>query len=160
MKREGNSPVDRHLVGGRALGRVDPGLGHAIGARSGLHIGVVRIEEQFELRLVEVLRVLGACRELDLVGVIKQDAEIADAPNASFRANRRLARLDARVAERALLRLPGRPIVVDLLVRTARYAHAPAATLVLVDEDDAVLLALVDRAGRAGGDAARIEAVL
>src|SRR5262249_37918485 len=95
-----------------------------------------------------------------LVGIIKQDAKIADAPNAGFRAHRRQPRLDARVAERALFRLPGRPIVVDLLVRTARYAHAPAAALVLVDEDDAVLLALLDRAGGAGGDAARIEAVL
>src|SRR5262249_6401272 len=89
-----------------------------------------------------------------------QNAQITDTSNAGFRAHRRQSRLDARVAERALFRLPRSPIVIDLLVGTARYAHAPAAALVLVDEDDAVLLALVDRAGRAGGDAARIEAVL
>src|SRR5215831_7392998 len=160
MKREGNSPVDRHFVGGRALGRVDPGVGHAIGPGLRLDIGVVRIEEQLELRLVEVLRVLGTRRALDLVGVIKDDAEIADASDAGFRAHRRQPGLDARVAKRALLGLPGGPIVVDLLVWTARYAHAPAAALVLVDEDDAVLLALVDRTGGAGGDTAWIEAVL
>ena len=67
---------------------------------------------------------------------------------------------DARVAEDALLGLAGGPVVVDLLVRAARHAHAPAAALVLVDEDDAVFLALVDRARRAGRDAGRIEAVL
>src|SRR5690606_21758034 len=37
---------------------------------------------------------------------------------------------------------------------------APATTLVLVDEDDAILLALVDRPRRAHRDAGRVEAVL
>src|SRR6185295_15564901 len=46
------------------------------------------------------------------------------------------------------------------LVRAARYAHPPAAALVLIDEDDAVLLALVDRARRTRRDARRIEAML
>src|SRR5690606_5198923 len=52
------------------------------------------------------------------------------------------------------------PVVVDLLVRAGRYAHAPAAALVLVDQDDAVLLALVDRPRRARRHARRVEAVL
>ena len=52
------------------------------------------------------------------------------------------------------------PVVIDLLVGTAGHAHAPAAAFVLVDQDDAVLLALVDGAGGAGGDAGRVEAVL
>ena len=56
--------------------------------------------------------------------------------------------------------LPRRPVEIDLLVGAARHAHAPAAALVLVDQDDAVLLALVDGAGRAGRDAGRIEAML
>src|SRR5262249_42804455 len=51
------------------------------------------------------------------------------------------------------------PIVINLLVWAARHAHPPAAALVLVDEDDTVLLALVDRARGAGSNAARIEAV-
>src|SRR3546814_20161119 len=46
------------------------------------------------------------------------------------------------------------------LVGTARDAHPPAAALFLVEEHDAVLLALVDRAGRADGETARVEAVL
>src|SRR6185437_5770218 len=41
-----------------------------------------------------------------------------------------------------------------------RHAHAPTATLVLVDQDNAVLLALINGAGRADGDAGRIEAML
>src|SRR5262249_1234660 len=52
------------------------------------------------------------------------------------------------------------PVVVDLLVRTARHALTPAAALVLVDEDNAVLLTLVDGAGRTGCHARRVEAVL
>src|SRR5215475_5881032 len=77
-----------------------------------------------------------------------------------IRADRRLAGLDARIAEDALLGLAGSPIVIDFLVRTARHTHPPATALVLVDEDDAVLLTLVDRAGWAGRDAARVQAVL
>ena len=55
---------------------------------------------------------------------------------------------------------PRRPVVVDLLVGTAGHAHAPATALVLVDQDDAVLLALVDRARRARRHAGRVEAML
>ena len=55
---------------------------------------------------------------------------------------------------------PVDPVVVDLLVRTAGDAHPPAAAPVLVDQDDAVLLALVDRARGAGGHAGGVEAVL
>src|SRR5690606_6683661 len=75
-------------------------------------------------------------------------------------ANRRKARFDAREAEGALLRLSALPVVVDLLVRAAGDAHPPAAAFLLVDEDDTVLLPLVDGAGRTGGDAGRVQAVL
>ena len=160
MQRKGDLPVDRHLVGRRALCRLDPVVGDAVGARLRLDRRIVRIEKQLELRLVEILLVLDRGRALDAVGIVEQHAEIADAPDAGFRAHGRLAGLDARIAEDALLRLAGRPVVIDLLVRAAGDAHAPAAALVLVDQDDAVLLALVDRAGRTGGDAARVEAVL
>ncbi len=68
--------------------------------------------------------------------------------------------LDARIAEDALLGFAARPVVIDLLVGAAGDAHAPAAALVLVDQDDAVLLALVDGAGGAGRHAGRVEAVL
>ena len=94
------------------------------------------------------------------VGIVEQHAEIADTPDAGLRADRRLPGLDARIAENAFLRLAGIPVVVDLLVRAARDAHAPAAALVLIDQDDAVFLALVDRAGRTGRDAARVQAML
>ena len=71
-----------------------------------------------------------------------------------------LADLDAREAERALLGLAGAVVEVDLLVRAAGHAHPPAAAAVLVDQHDAVLGALVDRPGRAGRGAGRVEAVL
>ena len=110
--------------------------------------------------LIEVADVGSRGRCLDLVGVVKHHAKVADAADTGFRAHGRQAGLDAGEAERAFLRFAGRPVVVDFLVWAGRYAHAPAAALVLVDEDDAVLLALVDGAGRAGGDAGRVEAML
>src|SRR5699024_7747474 len=121
---------------------------------------IVRVQEDVELGLVEILLVGRVGRLLDAIGVIQHDPEIANPPNAGLRTDRRLANLDARIAEGALFGLARLPVVVDLLVRAAGYAHAPAAALVLVDQDNAVFLALVDRAGRTDRHAARVEAVL
>src|SRR5690606_14461541 len=52
------------------------------------------------------------------------------------------------------------PVVIDLLIGAAGDAHRPAAALLLIDENDAVLLALVDGPGRACSEAGRVEAVL
>src|SRR5690606_27788862 len=68
-------------------------------------------------------------------------------------------RLDPRIAEDALLGFARRPVVVDLLVGAARNAHPPAAALLLVDQHDAVLGPLIDRAGGAGGETGRVEAM-
>src|SRR5690606_12763376 len=122
--------------------------------------GIVGVEEHAELRRVEILRVLDRSRLLDPVGIVEDDAEIADAADAGFRADRRLPGLDARIAEDALLRLSGGPVVVDLLVGAPRDAHAPAAAFLLVDQDDAVFRPLVDRSARAGSETGRVEAVL
>ncbi|CDZ88744.1 conserved hypothetical protein [Rhodococcus ruber] len=51
-------------------------------------------------------------------------------------------------------------VEIHLLVRTSGHAHPPAATAVLVDENDAVLDALVHRSRRARRDARRVQAVL
>src|SRR5690606_151220 len=109
---------------------------------------------------IQVLLIRGGSGLRDPVGIVEHDAEIADAPDAGFRADRRQAGLDARIAEGAFLRFAGFPVVVDLLVGAAGDAHAPAPAFVLVDEDDAVLLPLVDGAGGAGRDAGRVAAVL
>ena len=149
VQRQRHLPVHRHLVD-RAVARgLQPVVGNAVGARLLDDLRVVRVEEDVELRLVQVLVVLDAGRGLDAVGVVQQHAEVADAADAGLAAHRRLAGLDARVAEDALLGLAALPVVVDLLVRAARHAHAPAAALVLVDQHDAVFLALVDGARRA-----------
>src|SRR3990172_3012859 len=71
-----------------------------------------------------------------------------------------MTRLEARVAEDALLRLAGGPVVVRLLVGAAGNAHAPGSALVLAQEHDAVLATLVQGAGGARGYATRIDAVV
>ena len=112
------------------------------------------------LGLVEV-GVVGRRRRLEhLVGVVEHQADVAQPADARLGAHGRDADLDARVAEGALLGLAGLVVEVDLLVRAAGDAHAPASAPVLVDEDDAVLRALVDRAARARCRARRVEAVL
>ena len=103
---------------------------------------------------------LGAGSFFDTVGVIQQDAEIADAPDAGFGAHRWLPGLNARIAEDAFFRLTALPVKVDFFIWTAADAHPPAAAFVLVYQHDAIFLTLVDGAARAGGHAARVEAVL
>src|SRR6185437_12479941 len=137
-------PLYRHFPDRRTPRAFQPVLRDAVGARLGDHLRVFRIEEDRKLRLVEILLVLGARRLFDAVGVIEHDAEVADAPDASLRAHRRLPRFDARIAHDALLGFSARPVVIDFLVGAAGHAHAPAAALVLVDQHDAVFLALVD----------------
>ena len=112
------------------------------------------------MRLVQVLLRCHRCGLGDTIRVVQHHPQVADAAHAGFRTHGGLAHLDARVAEDALLGLAALPVVIDLLVRAGRHAHAPAAALVLVDQHDAVLLALVDRARRTGRDAGRVEAVL
>src|ERR1044072_4116995 len=75
-------------------------------------------------------------------------------------ARRRLPAFETWIAQDALLGLASRPIEVSLLVRAARYAHAPGAASLLADQDHAVLAALVNCPLRAGSHAARIETMV
>ena len=156
----------RHLVGvdqrvdRGALGGVDPVAGDAGLLRLADHLGVVRVEEDVALGLVEPLVVGGRGGLEHLVGVVEHQADVAQPADAGLGADGGQADLDPREAEGALLGLAGAVVEVDLLVGAAGDAHPPAAALVLVDQDDAVLLALVDRAARARRGARRVEAVL
>ena len=123
-------------------------------------VGVGGVEEEAALGVEQVVLVGDRCGGLDAVGVVEQQSEVADATDAGLRADGGLSGLDAGVAERAFLGLAGLVVEVHLLVGAAADAEAPAPALVLVDEDDAVLLALVHRTGGAGGDAGGVEAVL
>ena len=118
------------------------------------------VEEHLALPLVEIDFALGAGGFFNTVGVVQQHPEIANTSDAGFRADGGLSGLDARVAEDALLRFAALPVEVDFFVRTAADAQTPAAAFILVDQHDAVFFTLVDGAARAGGDAARIQAVL
>ena len=160
MEREGDAPLHRQLPDRRAHGRLEPVLGNAVAARLRPHLGVIRVQEHVELGVEQVMLVGHGRGRLHAVGVVEDDAEVADPPDAGLRADGRHPGLDARVAEGALLGLARVPVEVDLLVRAAADAHPPAAALLLVDEDDAVLLALVHRAGGARGHAGGVEAVL
>ena len=143
-----------------ALRGGDPVLGDTRASGRRRPLRVVRIEEHRALRVVEVVLVLDGGGRPDPVGVVEHQAEVAQPADAGLRADGRLADLDAREAERALLGLAGAMVEVHLLVRAAGDAHPPAPAAVLVDQHDAVLGPLVDRAGRAGRRAGGVEAVL
>ena len=160
VQGERHLPLHRHLVDRARASGLHPVVGDAVDARLLDHLRVERVEEDVELRLVEVAVVLDARRFLDAVGVVEQHAQVADAADAGLAAHGGLPRLDARIAEDALLGLAALPVVVDLLVGAAADTHAPPAALVLVDQHDAVFLALVDRARGAARHARGVEAVL
>ena len=105
MKWEGDLPLHRHFPDRRLACCLDPRFRNAVGSGLRDHRRVLRIEEKLQLLLVEVLLVLGRGGSFDAVGVVKQHAEIADATDAGFRTDRRLAGLDARIAERCTSRI-------------------------------------------------------
>src|SRR3972149_2444781 len=82
-----------------------------------------------------------------------------DLSDAVSHASRLDPHLDRRIAEDALLRDPGAVVVHDPLVGTRPDAFPVPAAALLVDEDEAVLLAFVDRLPRARRDARRVRAV-
>ena len=161
VQRQRDAPAHREVVDRRAPRGVDPVARGCRRARAAAWTSGSSGSRNTSRCAASRSRSSGTeAASCDAVGVVEHEAEVADAPDAGLRADRRLADLDARVAERALLGLAGAVVEVDLLVRAARDAVAPAAAAVLVDEDDAVLLALVHRARRARGDARRVQAVL
>src|SRR5690606_11617752 len=93
------------------------------------------------------------------VGVVEHDADIAQPADAGFRAYGRDTDLHPRIAERAFLGFTGFVVEVDLLVWAGGHALPPAATFVLVHQDDAVFGAFVDRSGGARRRARRVQAV-
>ena len=151
----GDELPDRGLLGGR-----DPRVGNAVGLGLGDHLRVVRVEQDLALGAVQVALVLLGRGPGDAIRVVEQHAQVAQAAHAGFRADGRLADLEAGVAQRALLGLARVVVEVDLLVGAGGDAHAPSAALILVDEDDAVLGALVHRARGARRHAGRVQAVL
>ena len=115
--------------------------------------GIVRVQEDVELRLVQVASRSTLAASLDAIGgVVQQHAQITDAAHTGLRCRPWAGRLDARVAEDALRPCPTSSCSRSSC-RAATDAHAPAAALVLVNQHDAVFLALVDQAE--GHDAAQ-----
>lgn len=101
MQRQGKLPVHRHFVNRGTLCRVNDVLRNTLFQRFLNHRRIVRIKEHVALTLVQVGLMLGARCLLDTVRIVQQHAEIADAPDAGFRADGRLAGFNARIAEDA-----------------------------------------------------------
>ena len=160
MQRQGDLVLgdelpDRGLLGGR-----DPRVGNTVGLSLGDHLRVVRVQQDLALGAIQVALILLGGGPGDAVRVVEQHAHVTQATHARLRADGRLADLKARVAQRTLLGLARVVVEVDLLVGAGGDAHAPAAALILVDQDDAVLGALVHRARGARRHAGRVQAVL
>ena len=99
-------------------------------------------------------------RKGDMAALIVQHAEKDGSPGALANAGRRDVLLQAGVAENALLADFSGEVEVDLLVRAGLQAELVAAAAFLVTQDDAVFIALVQRAARAGLKAGRLRAVV
>src|SRR5690348_8295723 len=104
--------ANRERVHRRPASGLNPVVGNALAGRLGANLRILGIEEDVELRLVEVLGVRrGGCLEHP-VSVVQEETEIAQSAHARLGADRRLARLDTREAQGALLRLTGAVVEV------------------------------------------------
>jgi hypothetical protein len=159
VERQRQAPLLHPAVYGRALRRLDDLRMDAVCQRARLHRLVEGIEDHRPLGLDQLGVGAGGGGD-QRVGVVEQHAEVADPAHAGVEAGRSKARLEARIAEDALLRLCRGPVVEHLLVGAGGDAHPPRAALVLRHQHRAVLTALVDGAGRAGRHAGRVDAVV
>ena len=106
-----------------------PVVRHAIPSSLLTHGWIVWIEEDGKLCFVQILWVFDRRSLLDPVGVVQQDAEIANSPDAGFRAHRGLACLDARMGE--IYWGCFRPHDQRLLIACGTPAVGPAAGIAL-----------------------------
>ncbi len=160
VQRKRDVVLEDEVVDWRVLRGIDPGVRDAFFLCGSYDSRVVRVQHDGLLRFKEVLIIRRRGSLGHAIGIVEDDAQVAQAAHAGFRANRGLAYLKARVAERTFLGLAGLVIEVNLLIRAARDTHAPAAALVLIHEHDAVFSALVHRAGRARRHAGGVHAML
>src|SRR5690625_3769449 len=131
-------------------------IGTDFGRRGGRyveHIGLrapFRVQRQGHLVFVH--------QNVDGAVSVVQIADPADTPDTLPRTGGRQALFNARIAENAFFRFGYFLVEVDLFVGTGVDAITVAATAFLVDQDDAVFLALVDGIARTGGQTGRVGA--
>jgi hypothetical protein len=121
---------------------------------------IIGVQDQIQLRGVQVLLVRCRCGRGDAVGVVEKQAEVAQSPDTGLGAHRWQPDLDPRIAEGALFGFAGLVVEVDLLVRAPRHTLPPTPATILVDQDDAIFGPFVDGAGWAGSHTGRVQAVL
>src|SRR5690606_9061515 len=104
MQRESNLPLHRHFVHRRMLRSIQPVQWHTVTLSLGAYGRIVRIEKDGQLGLVEILGILYRRSRLYAVCVIQHDTQVADAPNAGFRTDSGLSRLNTRETENTFFR--------------------------------------------------------
>ena len=107
MQRKSQLVVDNQLVGGGILRGLDEGTRNARGLGCGDDLGIIGIQDQIALSVVEFLLILHGSSLSHAIGVVEDNTQVAQTANAGLRADRRLANLNTRVAQRALLSLTG-----------------------------------------------------
>ena len=159
MQWQGQLPVHRQFIDRGFLGGFDHRHRDAIGQCLFNDLGIIGIEENFQLFLVEILLVGGAGHFVNTVGIVQQHAQIADTAHTGFRADGGHTGFNPGIAENAFFGFAAFPVVVDLFVGTAADAHAPATAFFLINQYDAIFFPLVDRTTGAGCGTGRVQAV-
>ena len=79
-----NPVLHRELPDGRALGGVDPVRRDAFGLGVADDLGIPRVEEHRELRVQQALGVGRGRRLGDAIGVVQDNADVADPPHTGL----------------------------------------------------------------------------
>ena len=117
VKGKSDFPLHRHLVDRASLRRLDPCFGNTVSTRLRNNCRIVGIEEEVQLRLIEICLVGNTGGLKDPIRIIEKNTKISDAANTGLRADRRLSHLDTWIAKSALLGFAALPVVIHLLVR-------------------------------------------
>jgi hypothetical protein len=141
------------------LRRYQPIIADAVLPSRSHYFRVFRVQDNITLRCHQV-RFWCLGYFLDTVGVVKENSDVADSTHTRVETRRYLSCLNARVAEDALLRFAGLPIIVCLFIGTAADTETPAAAFILTHQNHSILASLIDGTTGTSSETGRVQTMV
>ena len=144
MQWQCHFPINGHFVNGTIFGTLKPRICDAICSCLSNYVRIVWIQKDIQLSLVQIVFVFGACSFSNTVCIVQNNAQISNTAHTGFRANRRLSSFNSGITKNTFFCFTRLPVVIYFFIRAATDTHTPATALVLINENNAVVFALVN----------------
>lgn len=160
MEREGDIKVNGNIVERRMIGWLKKWVRKEVIEGMIDERRIVRIEEDVEMLMIEIMLV-GSGRGLrNEVGIIENKEKIEDEEKKGLREESRMEDLDERIEEDEIIGIEGDKVVVNIIVGEEGKENEKEEEFLMIDKEDEVILEIVDRKGREGRKEGRVEEVI